>query len=77
MQTITSSRFLLSATERVKRTRSNGLKFRLVAALFRAQNLKSTCRKESNDKALDANEEIELDDGTQDETDQDAEYDLV
>ena len=48
-----------------------------MADFFRAQNLKSTCRKESNDKALDANEEIELDDGTQDETDQDAEYDLV
>ena len=48
-----------------------------MADFFRAQNLKSTCRKEADDKALDANEEIELDDGTQDETDEDAECDLV
>ena len=48
-----------------------------MAAFFRAQNSKSTCHKESDDKALDANEGIELDDGTQDETDEDAEYDLV
>ena len=47
-------------------------KIEQVAAILRAQNSKSTCCK--SDEALDANEEIEVDDdGTQDETDEDFE----
>lgn len=44
-----------------------------MAAVLRAQNSKSTWLKESEGEAVDANEEIELDDGTQDEADKDVE----
>ena len=49
-----------------------------MAAVLRAQISKSTCLKESESEAPDANEEIELDDGSpRYRTDEDLEQDLV